>query len=110
MAKKVSGRADCEQIISHLQIIRTWAEVDRKYGGIKPECCDHIVKWIDDALELLKEQEPVKPVEAWNTYLCGNCNRNVYHEGRQGCLVLYEERYTYCPNCGRKVKWDGKAD
>lgn len=61
---------------------------------------------VKDALELLKEQEPVKPVKTWNTYLCGNCNRSVYHEERQGCLVLYEERYTYCPNCGRKVKWD----
>ena len=62
--------------------------------------------YFDGAIHLLKEQEPVKPVETWNTYLCGNCNRNVYHEESQGCLVLYEERYTYCPNCGRKVKWD----
>ena len=67
------------------------------------ECIEMLLK---DAAELLKEQEPVKPVKTWNTYLCGNCNRNVYHEERQGCLVLYEERYTYCPNCGRAVKWD----
>lgn len=70
---------------------------------------DYVVVKIGEVkkvLELLKEQEPVKPVETWNTYLCGNCNRNVYHEERQGCLVLYEERYTYCPNCGRMVKWD----
>lgn len=68
--------------------------------------CNCFTQVLVDALELLKEQEPVKPVETWNTYLCGNCNRNVYHEERQGCLVLYEERYTYCPNCGRKVLWN----
>ena len=56
MAKKVSGRADYDRVVCHLQIIRTWAEVDRKYGGIKPECCEHIVKWIDDVMELLKEE------------------------------------------------------
>lgn len=61
---------------------------------------------VKDALELLKEQEPVKPVKTWDTYLCGNCNRNVYHEERDGCLVLYEERYTYCPNCGKRLDWN----
>lgn len=57
MAKKVSDQADYKDIVSHLKIIRTWADVDRKYGGIMPECCENIVTWIDDALELLKEQE-----------------------------------------------------
>lgn len=50
------------ETITHLQIIRTWADVDRKYGGINPECCEDIVKWIDDALELLQEQEPALPL------------------------------------------------
>ena len=45
---------DREKVINHLQIIRTWAVVDRNYGGINPDCCDDIVKWIDEALELLK--------------------------------------------------------
>lgn len=52
--KKDSEQADFEKVVCHLQIIRTWAEVDRKYGGIHPDCCEHIVKWIDEALELLK--------------------------------------------------------
>lgn len=55
MAKKGSGRADYKEIISHLQIISTWADVYRKYGGIKPDYCEYIVKWIDDALKLLKK-------------------------------------------------------
>lgn len=54
------GRADYEKVVCYLQIIRTWAEVNRKCGGIHPDCCEDIVKWIDEALELLKEQEPCK--------------------------------------------------
>lgn len=62
MAKTDSGQADYEQIISHLQIIRTWAEVDWECGYvsiINPKCCEDIVKWIDEALELLKEQNDI---------------------------------------------------
>lgn len=50
-----------------------------------------------DALELLKEQEPVKP--RYEDFFgdrvarCGNCN---------GYIV----KYKYCPGCGRMVKWD----
>ena len=54
-----------------------------------------------DALELLKEQEAVKPksktrhgsttmVQHW----CGNC------------MVMLHGKPKYCPNCGRKVKWE----
>ena len=50
-----------------------------------------------DALELLKEQEPVKP--RYEDYFgnriarCGYCN---------GYIV----RYKYCPGCGKAVKWE----
>jgi hypothetical protein len=55
-----------------------------------------------DALELLKEQEAVKPRECQyphDTYACGFCdyipigNKDGY-------------RANYCPECGRAVKWD----
>lgn len=50
---------DRDKVISRLQIIRTWAEVGKNYNGIQGEgCLRDIVDWIDDALELLKEQEP----------------------------------------------------
>lgn len=54
----------------------------------------------DDALALLKEQEPVKPIkiigEFSQIYVCGNCNKPVWYKGQ-----------AYCVSCGRKVKWDG---
>lgn len=59
--------------------------------------------------DLLKEHEAVKPIFIQTTRThegglmevsikCGNCKSKVQ---------CYPERWKYCPNCGRKVKWDG---
>lgn len=50
-----------------------------------------------DALELLKEQRPVKPDYDPTTleWSCGNCGQSF-----DRC------KYKYCPTCGRAVKWD----
>lgn len=51
----------------------------------------------NDALVLLKAQEPVKP--RYEDFFgiriarCGNCGN-------------YIVKYAYCPGCGRKVKWE----
>lgn len=101
---------DREKVINHLQIIRTWAVVDRNYGGINPDCCDDIVKWIDEALELLKEQEPVKPTVSVDTWICSKCGHTLESQelidDKENPRVLVHEQYEYCPCCGRKVKWD----
>ena len=53
-----------------------------------------------DALSLLLEQEPVKPVKeqifsSIYGWVCGACS-----------FPLLSDSYTYCPRCGRAVKWD----
>ena len=54
-----------------------------------------------DALELLKEQEPVEPkvepglVPPFKVYSCGHCD-----------TVFLLRRQKYCAMCGRAVKWD----
>jgi hypothetical protein len=98
------GRADYEQIISHLQIIRTWAEVDWECGYISiinPKCCEDIVKWIDDALELLKEQEPIeaKTMEESKSH-------GPWWFARGACGHAIDPEDNFCRECGRKVKWD----
>ncbi len=52
-----------------------------------------------DALELLKEQEPVKPEVYWvaNEYKFYRC---------PACKIGWHYKYDYCPKCGRAVKWD----
>lgn len=52
---------------------------------------------IGDALELLKEQEPVKPIENAGFYYCGAC-KYAFTSGRQ----------KFCSDCGRAVKWDAE--
>ena len=53
---------------------------------------------MQDALALLREQEPVKPYDnPLGYYRCGNCGTHVHK---------YTEQDQYCPICGRKVKWE----
>lgn len=48
-----------EKVITHLQILRTWCAVNPYYEiGLSAEDCVKVVEWLDDALALLKAQEP----------------------------------------------------
>ena len=69
--------------------------------GVAPECS----VMYTDAIAMLKEQEPVKPIrDIDGIYYCGNCDQN---------CVGYEVEFThsiiklenYCHKCGRRVKW-----
>ena len=58
---------DGDKTISHLQIIRTWAAVNPRYGmGIDMSDGEKVIEWIDDALGLLKMQEPKTIVNKWH--------------------------------------------
>ena len=47
------------------------------------------------ALELLKAQEPMKPIMIHGEYECGFCRNEVSPDSN-----------TFCACCGRKVKWE----
>ena len=61
---------------------------------IMPNCAN----LVRDALELLKEQEAVKPrrIDGKRNHFikCGNCNDDLM------------TGYKFCPNCGKAVKWN----
>ena len=65
---------------------------------------------IDDALALLKAQEPVAPVR--KTFLISAPDEYGTTPSRTVCgacgawLLTVEPRAKYCPNCGRAVKWE----
>lgn len=61
---------------------------------------------IDNALALLKEQNPVEPkLVGVNTWTCGKCGALLgWEEFSQSGLELV--KYKYCPHCGRAVKLD----
>lgn len=52
--------ADKELVITHLQIIHTWAEFarERDLQFFTSKHLEDIAQWSDDAINLLKEQEP----------------------------------------------------
>lgn len=58
------------------------------------------------------EQEAVKPIKTPETvrdeYNCGACQQRVGIQLRN--LNEWFFKVDYCPNCGRKVKWDGQGD
>lgn len=66
-----------------------------------------VVLAIQAGIDALKAQEPVDPVFTYNTWECGceTCrepiSEKVFDDSGE-----YEIRYKYCPECGRKVKWD----
>ena len=57
-----------------------------------------IMEYIDDAIVLLKEQEAVSPKYIdgkLNHFIkCGKCNTDLMRGMK------------YCPQCGKKVKWE----
>ena len=92
---------DKKNVITHLQIIHTWAEFarERDLQFFTPKHLEDIAQWSDDAIALLKEQEAVKPVLVGNMWECGNCHTPVG-------IYLDDVRDDFCRKCGRAVKWE----
>ena len=98
---------DKKIIAAEMQNIQTYFEckADMSIGNGKMK----LLSWanaVRDALELLKEQEPVEPSVDVDTYVCPNCGHRLEHQGKLGDNVIFDERYNFCPACGKAVKWD----
>lgn len=77
------------------------------YESDKPWCTHYLAHDAGELIgELLKTQEPVKPVVDIDTWKCGNCGHTLEHQQLLGDNVLFHEQYNFCPECGRKVKWE----
>ena len=79
--------AELEKVIKQLEVLIE----DSEYSEI-------IDLTPDDAksiLELLKEQEAVKPkIDAFRHPYCPKCK------------ILVYETWEFCPHCGKKMKWE----
>ena len=101
--------ADRESVITHLQIIHTWAEFarERDLQFFTAKHLEDIAKWTDDTIELLKEQEPVKPLaQADDTFEC-ICGAIVGWDELDASGIV-QERFNYCPFCGKPIDWEGR--
>ena len=67
-----------------------------KYG-----CAHGQDKMIEDAIALLKEQEPVKPKYTPKSIYSWECGV---------CAEPFDRIANYCPKCGRAVKWDADGE
>ena len=90
---------DRENVISHLQIMHTWAEfaLEKDQNFFNEAHMKEIVEWTTDALELMKPAKPVirKSTTGLDWYFCGGCN-----------LPLAYGEPKYCHECGKPVLWE----
>ena len=93
--------ADREKVVKGIQC-RLELKCNECPYTFDDDVCDDCDSLFLDVLELLKEQEEVKPKSKSRhgecpqiVYRCGNCNE-----------ILYRH-YKHCPACGKAVKWDG---
>lgn len=57
------------------------------------------------AIHCIEESEPINPIAlSNNTYMCDNCGETIGW-GKMNCGINMV-KYKYCPDCGRKVKWE----
>jgi len=94
--------ADIETVVTHLQIIKTWALFARKRDlqFFTAKHLEDIAQWADDALELLKEQEAVKvQYTAMGGLRYGACPKC---DARIDNLVNPKA----CGFCGQELKWE----
>jgi len=91
---------DREKVISHFQDAIEASGAGNRWRFVR-------VDMIEDAIALLREQEPVEPFARYDAlrreFDCGVCGFLV---GFENAFDDRRYRAKYCPECGKKVKWD----
>lgn len=94
---------DREKVISHFQDAIEASGDGNRWRFVR-------VDMIEDAIVLLREQEPVRATVATDTWICSKCGHSLESQDliddKENPQVLVHEIYQYCPNCGRAVKWE----
>ena len=100
---------DCESTLKGLSEVSEYllAKTDIAGVGKGKEVFGFWYRSVEDAIALLKEQEPAKPVvdarDGW--YRCGECGNGLASGERVRSFGSYKWP-VYCEMCGRKVDWD----
>lgn len=89
---------DLEKVIEELNDLRFHFRAMAGISSSRQGRANHIesARTIEDAIALLKAQEALEPVYGLGITRCGQCNNEIDKYGGD----------KYCPNCGRKVKWE----
>ncbi len=95
-----SGESHCEEC--------PYNDLIMNHSCKNPVYC--IKDYVRDALKLLKKQRPVKQSVNIDTWVCPDCGRKLEMQEMLGANVLFEDRYNFCPTCGRAVEWNAEGD
>lgn len=102
---------DRETVITHLQIIHTWAKFarERDLQFFTAKHLEDIAQWSDDALALLKEQEAVTEyvIDDYQP-TCKACGFRPYAGYIPTLEWMRERGFKYCPQCGQAVTWQSQ--
>ena len=63
---------------------------------------------LETAFNTRWQDEPITPFIDHidiNEFRCGACAHTLTKQNRFGDNVLFVEKFSYCPACGRKVDW-----
>lgn len=101
-----------EKVINALECHRKRSVCVNDEGKVCPYFSDEdcYLRLTDDALELLKEREAVKPYmdyDGQDVWRCGECGNSLIHPSYYDCDNDAKNFIRYCSHCGRAVKWDG---
>lgn len=93
--------ADIETVVNGLNDIGGFIA-----GRIGIEQARNFLRTIDDAIDMLKEQEAVEPILEQDSMVCGVCGHEVIWQKMIGDGIWVDEELDYCPHCGKSVKWE----
>lgn len=98
--------SDRQKVINGLEEAKEFIRT-RSNGSASKIC--RLMDVCNAAVILLKEQEPIEPVDdGHGSLICGNQGYECGCVGRYDLTTKVVEKYcNFCPECGKKVKWDG---
>ena len=93
--------------------IKEWAKDFKEYVNnlqLQNDDCKGVMEYIDDALEIMKEQEPLEPTRViieqvgplYHRCYCKKCGHHVGNMVNNRVADVHED---YCSRCGQAVKW-----
>lgn len=71
---------------------------------IYDEAYDAVMDHVEWGYEKIEKTRKVEPKLIDNEWKCGKCGHPLECQ-RLLNNILHLDRYNYCPNCGRAVKW-----
>ena len=87
------------------KVIKALTDALSAKGNYRRAKAEMSFEFIEMLLELLKEQETVKPYIDIDEAKCPVCKVKLTRQELLGDDVLFEDFYDFCPRCGRRVVW-----